>query len=77
MKGEKNIVAVAGFAIREVSPARNFNWLSVGAGPEDQNWCSSARKGQGHELSERQRLLFYRGLMCGVFGEVIYKATVR
>lgn len=48
MKGEKNIVAVAGFAIREVSPAQNFNWVSVGVGPEDQKWRSSARKGQGH-----------------------------
>lgn len=44
-KGGK-ILPVDGFAIREMPPAWNFNWLSVVVGQEVQKWCGSAIKEQ-------------------------------
>lgn len=35
-KGKKKTLPVEGFAIREMPPTWNFNWVSVGVGQEVQ-----------------------------------------
>jgi len=74
---KKKILTVDGFALREMPPTWNFNWILAGVRPENQKWCSTARKGQEHWLPVCQSLLvFFRGIMSGVCGELIYKGVV-